>query len=343
MPFFGPPGGTPGTARPGRGRNTAVQPVVVAVMKVIGVTEFGGPEALAIHDVPEPHAGPGQVRIKVRAAAVSPTDTVVRSGGNSKLAHDRKPPYVPGMDAAGIIDEVGDGAGFELGDEVMAIALPAGEHGGAYAAFLVADADSIAYTPAGTELEAAATLPMNGLTALQVLRRLDLHPGQVLAVTGAAGTLGGYIIQLARHAGLTVVADFAEKDRRIVEALEPDHLVPRGDSVAQHIRRLYPDGVDALLDGAVQNERGLPAVKDGGGFATVRYWEGPSERGITIHRVAVSEDYHAGGKLDRLRELVEDGVLTPNVADILPAERAAEAHTQLEGGGVRGRLVLAFD
>lgn len=312
-------------------------------MLVIGVTEFGGPDALAIHEVPEPHAGPGQVRIKVRAVAVSPTDTVVRSGGNPQIAKAKKSPYVPGMDAAGIIDEVGEGAGFEIGDEVMAIALPAGEHGGAYASRLVADADSVAYTPAGAELETASTLPMNGLTALQVLRRLDLQPGQVLAVTGAAGTLGGYTVQLAKHAGLVVVADFAEKDRRIVEALEPDHLVPRGESVAQHIRRLYPDGVDGMLDGAVQNELGLPAVKDGGGFATVRYWKGPGERGITVHRVVVAEDYHADGKLDALRELVEDGILTPNVADILPADRAAEAHTKLEAGGVRGRLVLTFD
>ncbi|HXD29271.1 MAG TPA: NADP-dependent oxidoreductase [Arthrobacter sp.] len=312
-------------------------------MLVIGVAEFGGPEALATHEVPEPHAGPGQVRIKVRAAAVSPTDTVVRSGGNAQVSRSRKPPYIPGMDAAGIIDEVGEGTPFEIGDQVMAIALPAGEHGGAYASHLVADADSVAETPAGTELETASTIPMNGLTALQVLRRLDLQPGQVLAVTGAAGTLGGYTIQLAKHAGITVVADFAEKDRRIVEALNPDHMVPRGDSVAQRIRAIFPDGVDGMLDGAVQNELGLPAVKDGGGFATVRYWEGPGERDITIHRVAVSEDYHADGKLDQLRELVEDGVLTPNVADILPAERAAEAHTALEGGGIRGRMVLTFD
>lgn len=343
MPFFGPRGGMVPVSRTTRHRNTPARVVVVVVMKVIGVTEFGGPDALAIHEVPEPHAGPGQVRIKVRAVAVSPTDTLVRSGGNQQVVRAKQPPYVPGMDAAGIIDEVGDGAGFELGDEVMAIALPAGEHGGAYASYLVADADSVATTPAGAELETASTIPMNGLTALQALRRLDLQPGQVLAVTGAAGTLGGYMVQLAKHAGLTVVADFAEKDRRIVEALGPDHMVPRGDSVARHIRRIYPDGVDGMLDGAVQNELGLSAVKDGGGFATVRYWEGHSERGITIHRVSVGEDYHADGKLERLRELVEDGVLTPNVADILPAERAEEAHTKLEGGGIRGRLVLTFD
>lgn len=324
-------------------RNSRPVLAVGAYMKVIGVTEFGGPEALAIHEVPEPHAGPGQVRIKVRATAVSPTDTSIRTGANAAVIEAKDPPYIPGMDAAGVIDEVGDGAGFALGDEVMAMAVPDGEHGGAYASSLVADADSVARIPAGTTLEAAATLPMNGLTAMQALRRLDLQPGQVLAVTGAAGTLGGYTIQLAKQAGLTVVADVAAKDRELLEDLGPDQLVPRGADVAQHIRGLYPEGVDGLLDAAVQHEVALPAVKDGGGFATVRGFAGPTERGITIHKVFVPSDYHSDGKLDELRGLVEAGQLSLRVADILPAERAAEAHRRLEAGRIRGRLVLVFD
>lgn len=324
-------------------RNSRPFGAVVAPMKVIGVTEFGGPEALAIHEVPEPHAGPGQVRIKVRATAVSPTDTSIRTGANAAVTEAKEPPYVPGMDAAGVIDEVGDGAGFALGDEVMAMAVPDGEHGGAYVSYLVADADSVAGIPAGTTLEAASTLPMNGLTAMQALRRLDLQPGQVLAVTGAAGTLGGYTIQLATQAGLTVVADFAPQDRELVEDLGADQLVPRGADVAQQIRGLHPEGVDGLLDAAVQHEVALPAVKDGGGFATVRGFNGPTERGITIHQVFVPADYHSDGKLDELRRLVDAGQLSLRVADVLPADRAAEAHRLLEAGGVRGRLVLVFD
>ena len=283
------------------------------------------------------------MRIKVRAAAVSPTDTGVRGGANAAVVEAKEPPYIPGMDAAGVIDEVGDGAGFAIGDEVMAMAVPAGEHGGAYVSYLVADTDSVAHIPAGTTLEAASTLPMNGLTALQALRRLDLRPGQVLAVTGAAGTLGGYAIQLAHQAGLTVVADYAAKDRALLEEVGPDHLVPRGADVAQQIRALYPEGVDGLLDAAVQHEVALPAVKDGGDFATVRGFNGPTERGITIHQVSVPADYHSDGKLDELRGLVDAGQLSLRVADVLPADRAAEAHRRLEAGGVRGRLVLVFD
>lgn len=309
-------------------------------MRAIGVTEFGGPEALTTLELPEPHAGPGEVRIKVRAAAVSPTDTNLREGayGEGELP----PPYIPGMDAAGVIDEVGDGADWSVGDEVMAIALPLRGHGGAYVEYLAAAADSIARIPAGHTLEEASTLPMNGLTAVQTLEELGLTAGAEFAVTGAAGTLGNYAVQLAKRQGLTVIADAADKDRELVESLGADHVVPRGDDVAERIREIAPDGVDGLLDGSVQNEQVAPAVRDGGGFATVRRWDGDPGRNIQVHKIWVFNEYHSGAKLDGLRQAVEDGELTLRVADVLPAEQAAEAHRRLAEGGVRGRLVLTF-
>lgn len=314
-------------------------------MRVIGVSEFGGPEALTTHDVPEPHAGPGEVRIAVRAAAVSPTDTNVRTGayGPGKLP----PPHVPGMDAAGVIDEVGeptadlDTSRWSVGDEVMAMALPQRGHGGAYTEFLVADADSLAKVPGGVGFEEASTLPMNGLTAVQALDKLGLAPGQTLGVTGAAGTLGRYLVQLAKRQGLLVVADAADKDRELVAAAGADHIVPRGDDVAQRMREVAPDGVDGLADGAVQNELAAPAVKPGGGFATFRGWDG-GDTGVTVHPVWVFDDYHRGDRLEELRAAVEDGAVTLHVADTVPAEDAAEAHRRLAAGGLRGRIVLTF-
>ena len=309
-------------------------------MKIIGVEKFGGPEALTVMDVPEPHAGPGEARIRVKAAAVNPTDTVLRSGGQGR--GPLKVPAIPGMDAAGIVDEADDTGRWQVGDRVMAIALPLGIHRGAYAEHLVVPADSLAHIPDGTSFAEASILPMNGLTAVQTLEKLNLQPGQSLAVTGAAGTLGGYLVQLAKQAGLVVVADAAEKDRALVAGLGPDYLVGRGDDAAQHIREFFPDGVDALADAAVMNEKAVPAVKDGGGFATFRWWQEDPGRGITVHPVAVRDEYHSGEKLDALRRLVEDGTLTLRVADQLPADDAAEAHRRLEAGGVRGRLVLLF-
>ncbi len=309
-------------------------------MKIVGIRTFGGPDALEILDVPEPHAGPGEVRIRVRAAAVSPTDTMLRSGAQDMGGLE--PPYIPGMDAAGIIDEVGDGAAWQIGDEVMALALPRDSHRGAYTEYLVAPADSIACIPGGIGLEAAATLPMNGLTAVQTLEKLALTDGQVLAVTGAAGMLGNYLIQLAKEAGLTVVADAADKDTELVSALGADYVVERGEDVADRIRELFPQGVDALADAAVLDGRAAWAVRDGGGFATFRGWTGDPGRGVRIHPIWVREEYHSGKKLDRLRALAEADLLSPRIADVLPAERAPEAHRRLEAGGVRGRIVLTF-
>src|SRR6202035_5599912 len=105
-------------------------------MRAIGLTEFGGPDVLKIVDLPRPEPGPGEVRIRVHAAAVNPTDAIFRAGnGQARLLGDRPPPFVPGMDAAGIIDKVGpDNTGrLAVGDRVVALILPAGPHGGAYA------------------------------------------------------------------------------------------------------------------------------------------------------------------------------------------------------------------
>ncbi|WP_412875816.1 NADP-dependent oxidoreductase [Curtobacterium flaccumfaciens pv. flaccumfaciens] len=310
-------------------------------MQVIGVETFGGPEALAAHEVPEPHAGSGSVRIRVQAFAVNPTDTGVRAG--QRDSSEASPPYVPGMDAAGVIDEVGpDVSGWEIGDEVMAMALPLSAHGGAYVQELVAPVGSFTRIPRGTSIEAASTVPMNGLTALQILSHASLAPGQTLAVTGAAGLLGNYVVQLAKAAGLTVIADAAEQDEALVRSLGPDHIVPRGDGFAAAVRELVPDGIDALADAAVQRDEVVDAVRDGGVFFDVRGWQGNGDRGIEFVQVMVFSEYRSFDKLEQLRHAVESGTLTPRVAEVLPAARAVEAHERLEAGGTRGRFVLTW-
>lgn len=310
-------------------------------MRAVVITQFGGPEVLESVELPEPHAGPGEVRIRVAAAAVNPTDTVYRAGWYKRPAGDSAPD-VPGMDAAGVVDEVGDGASWAIGDEVMAVVLPTGPHGGAYASELVVPADSVARIPAGSTLVEASTLPMNGLTARVSLDQLALEPGQTLAVTGAAGAYGGYVIQLAKQDGLQVVADASEADEALVRALGADVVVRRGDDVARRIRAVRPDGVDGLADGAVLDDQVLAAVKDGGGLAVVRGWNGPTERDIVLHQTFVSAYAHDHDALDRLRRQVEDGHVTLRVAGTYDASEAAEAHRRLEAGGTRGRLVLTF-
>ncbi|PZE62702.1 NADP-dependent oxidoreductase [Curtobacterium sp. MCBD17_021] len=310
-------------------------------MKVVGVETFGGPRALAVHEVPEVHAGAGSVRIAVRAFAVNPTDTGVRAG--ERDSSKATAPYVPGMDAAGVIDEVGpDVEGWSVGDEVMAIALPLTGHGGAYVEYLVAPVGSFTRIPRGTLIEEASTVPMNGLTAIQMLDLAGLERGQTLAVTGAAGLLGNYVVQLAKAAGITVIADSSEKDQALVRSLGPDHVVPRGDDFAASVRSIVPEGVDALFDCALQRELVVPAIRDGGVFVDVRGWEGNGAPTIRFERVSVFNEYRSFDKLERLRHGVEGGTIVPRVAEVLPAERAPEAHERLEAGGTRGRFVLTW-
>jgi NADPH2:quinone reductase len=313
-------------------------------MRAVGVMVFGGPEVLEVVQLSLPEPGPQEVRIRVHAATVNPTDTVFRNGMVAGRLSGRRPPFVPGMDAAGVIDRLGadtDGR-FAVGDRVVAVLLPTGAHGGAYAEQVVVPAASVVHAPKGAGFPAASTLLMNALTARLALDALDLAAGQTLAVTGAAGALGGYVIQLAKADGLHVVADASPADEALVRSLGADIVVARGDDVATDLRAVVPNGVAGLVDGAVQDHLVLPAITDGGGLAVIRGWDGPTERGITIHKIMVAAAVTDTRRLERLRDQVEDGTLTLRVADILPADQAAEAHRRLEAGGVRGRLVLDF-
>ncbi|GAA2353266.1 NADP-dependent oxidoreductase [Saccharopolyspora halophila] len=312
-------------------------------MRVIGVTEFGDPEVLRVHEVPAQHAAAGEVRLRVEAATVNPTDTALRAGWFKERQEGYEPPYVPGMDAAGVVDEIGPGTetDLEVGDRVMAIVVPRGDYG-AYSEHLVLPAASVVRVPSGVDTATASTLPMNGLTARLALDELALEPGSTLAVTGAAGALGGYVIQLAKADGLRVIADAADRDRELVESLGADVVVARGDDFAVRVREVEPGGVHGAVDAALLNDKVEPAVRDGGGIATVRGFSTDAERGLRYFPVLVVNYAEEKAKLDRLREQVEDDTLTLRVADTYPAERASEAHRRLEAGGVRGRLVLTF-
>ena len=310
-------------------------------MRAVGVTKFGGPEALEVIELPTPHAGPGQVRIRVHAATVNPTDTYVRNG--ARVQQNPSFPYVPGMDAAGVLDEIGPGVETDLriGDPVMAIVLPDGAHG-AYSEYLALPARSVARAPKGASHAEASTLPMNGLTARLSLDQLALDPGQTLLVTGAAGCYGGYVVQLAKADGLLVIADASEADEALVTGLGADIVMRRGDDLAKRVRAQFPDGVDACADGAVMNDTIVDAVSDGGGIASVRGWKAPLQRGLSFHTTWVREYIEAHEKLDRLRVQADAGHITLRVAGIFPAEEASQAHRLLEAGGTRGRLVIEF-
>jgi NADPH:quinone reductase len=313
-------------------------------VRVVGLTQFGGPEVLRVFEVAEPTPGAGEVRIRVHAAAVNPTDTGLRSGLTRARFEGRPGPYVPGMDAAGVVDAIGPDTQtpLRIGDRVVALVLPYGPTGGAYADQIVVPAASVVHAPMRADLFHASTLLMNALTARLALDDLAIPSGGTVAVTGAAGVMGGFSVQLAKAAGLVVVADASEADEALVVGLGADEVVRRGDDVASLIRAAVPTGVDGVIDGALLHERVLPALRDGGGLAVVRGWDGPSERDITIHPIWVRRAATDTARLTALRDQADAGTITMRVARVLPASQAAEAHRLLAAGGVRGRLVLDF-
>lgn len=315
-------------------------------MKAAGFTEHGGREVMQVLELPEPHAGPGQVRIKVAAAPVHPADVNIRTGLSAKFDPMNNPPsdvYVVGWEAAGTIDEVGEGVRPELalGTEVIAVTEPQLDLGG-QAQYVVVPAEQVVPAPEGVDLAAASTLLMAALTALMGLEALALAPSATVAVTGAAGGIGGYAIQLAKAAGLTVIADAADKDRDLVVSLGADDVLPRGDGFADGVRQLRPDGADGVIDAGSVGQAVAAAVRDGGAIATFKGFSGDTDRGVRWFPVFVYDRIRDTAALTRLRDLAESGALTLRVAGTYPLEQVAEAHRLVEEGGVRGRPVLVF-
>ncbi len=311
-------------------------------MRAVGVLEFGGPEQLQVVDIPMPEPMEGEVRIRVHAVTVNPTDTIFRAGGQAHRMVRKEPPFIPGMDAAGVIDALGpntDGR-FAVGDRVVALVQPNGPYGGAYCDYIVLSSDSVVRAPKGLSFPEASSFLMNALTARLSLEALNLNDGDTLAVTGAAGFYGSLVAQLALADGLRVIADAAPKDEALVRSFGVTDIVPRGDDVAQAIRALAPDGVDGLADGSVQTDLVVPAIKDGGGIVLVRGWEGTPDRGITAHQILVSRHAKETAKMSALVGQVEDGTIQIRVAEIFKPEEAVKAHQMLEAGGLRGRVVI---
>ncbi|MDT2006757.1 NADP-dependent oxidoreductase [Rhodococcus opacus] len=192
-------------------------------MKVIGLSTYGGPESLRTFELDEPRAGAGEVRVRVQAAGINPADVMLRDGLLADYYRDSTPPFVPGMDFAGTIDEIGDAVdpsfGLSIGDSVVGIVDNSGSYG-AYSEKVIVPAASVTARPAGSTAAQAASFLMNALTARCALDVLDLSTDSTLLVTGAAGAVGGYVTQLASHAEIRVVAIGSEDDEDLLRILE---------------------------------------------------------------------------------------------------------------------------
>ena len=305
-------------------------------MRAAVVRKAGGPEAVEVLEVPVPEPGPLEVRIKVAAAALNPADAGVWSGVFKPL--EKVEHTGLGVDAAGTIDAVGLGVALEVGTPVIAFDAAVLRPTKAQAEYLVTDLNSIAPAPEGMDLTLAATIPVNAMTASLALDHLPLRPRDTLLVTGGAGAVGGYAVELARTRGVRIVAQGRPEDEEFLRGHGATWFVSRGEELSAAVRRFVPEGVDGVLDAAALGAPALAAVRDGGIFVSVRSDVVPApQRGVVVHFTNAGPE---ATRLSYLSALAEVGLLTPRVAQIYPLSQAAEAHAQLARGVRRGRIVL---
>ena len=309
-----------------------------ATMRAVLACEYGGPDVLRTAEVPRPVAGPGEVLLRITAAGTNPVDAECRSG--KAAAWFDAGPYVWGWDVSGTVEAAGPGvSGVRPGTPMIGMPrFPSMAAG--YAEYVAAPLADLAVLPGGADPVAAAALPLCGLTARQTLARLGLRPGDRLLVNGAAGGVGHLAVQLARRAGVRVVAVGREANHAFLRRMGADEVVDyTRDKVTDVV-----SGMDGVLD-CVGDDDLIVVVRDGGAYARVPDAAGGAteleavaeRRGVRVVRHVVETD---GPGVARLAGAYAEGLLQVHVGAVLPLSAAAEAHRRLDAGVSRGKLVL---
>lgn len=308
-------------------------------MKAISYSHYGGPEVLEYGERPEPKVGPDSVLVKVRAAAVNPVDWKAREGCLDTI-FDAVFPVVPGWDVSGVVVQPGFAVPeFAVGDEVMGYVREDFLSRGTFAEYVAAPVRTLARKPLSLSFEEAAGLPLTGLTAYQVLHRaLEVRSGDTVLVHAAAGGVGSMAVQLAKHAGARVIGTASERNHDHLRELGAEP-VTYGEGLADRVRAVAPDGVDAVFDTV-----GGDALKASAEVLAP---------GARLASIVDSEVLAFGGRycwvrpdaadLTALGELAEQGVISVHVDRTFPLEQAAEAQALNAQGRTRGKIVVTVD
>lgn len=326
----------PGSRSGWRGRECLETLVVVSSMRAIAYEDFGSADVLTQVEVPRPHAGPDTLLVQVVAAGVNPVDYKARQGHLQGLI-DSHFPVIPGWDLAGIVVEPGlDTPEFEAGDEIFAYARQDVIGAGTLAEYAAVPVRTAARKPQGLSFEQAAAIPLAGLTAYQTIRRAGVRPGQRVLIHAAAGGVGSFAVQLARHAGARVVGTASAANHDYLRSLGADPI-EYGPDLVRDAQRLAPGGYDVILDfvgGAAIDTAGSLLADEG----TVSSIVDPRARdelgGQYVWVRPDATDLHA------LSGLAQEGVLHVELAEVFDLAQSAEAHRAMETGHTRGKIVV---
>jgi NADPH:quinone reductase-like Zn-dependent oxidoreductase len=304
--------------------------------RAVRFDEYGDVNVLKVVDVDRPVPGPGEVLVRVKAAGINPGEAKIREG----LLHNLFPATFPsgqGSDLAGIIEQVGDGVdGFQPGDEVIGYT----DNRAAQAELVVVNAANVTSRPSNVPWAVAGALFVAGATAFAAVRAVALKPGDTVVVAGAAGGVGSIAVQLAVRASATVIGLAGEANH---DWLRGHGVIPvtYGDGVADRVRAVAPDGVDALIDTV------------GGGYVDLAL-----ELGVAPERIDTIADFEAvqkhgvkaegnaaGASAETLAELaglIADGKLEVPIAATYPLDQVRDAYVELERGHTRGKIALTL-
>jgi NADPH:quinone reductase-like Zn-dependent oxidoreductase len=332
--------------QPDPGRAAEVPPPAAAAatraadgptMAAVRIHRFGGPEVLELEQAPRPEPGPGELLVRVHAAAINPVDTGVRAGHAQDLAGARLP-YVPGYDLSGVVAEVGEGVTrFRPGDEVFAMLHL--RRGGAYAEYAIVKDGEAAARPRTVTHAEAASLPLVALTVWQAFfHTADLQPGQTVLIHAGAGGVGSAAIQIAKWRGARVIATASQRNHELLRSLGADQVI---DYTTERFEEIARD-VDVVLDpiGGQTQVRSLETLREGGilvGLMGLTAAARAPARDVRARAILVAPD---SGQLRRIAELVDAGHLRPVVSHRFPLDAAADAHRQSETRRTRGKIVL---
>ncbi|MFF4320675.1 NADP-dependent oxidoreductase [Streptomyces sp. NPDC001568] len=304
-------------------------------MKAITYNAYGTPTQLELVDAPEPKVGPSEVLIRVKAAGVNPVDWKLAAGFLGHVLEVRHP-VIPGWDVAGVVEAVGpDTDDYAVGDEVFGYVRKEWVQLGTYAEFVAAPVRTLARKPRGLTFEQAAGLPLAGLTSYQAITRAGVKAGQTVVIHSAAGGTGSLGVQIAVALGARVIGTAGAHNHAYLRDLGAEPVL-YGDGVADRIRALAPEGVDAGLDfygeGGVELLQSV--VRTGGPVISIADNDADSKGAKHIWARADTAD------LTTLAELAESGRLTVNVEHALPLAEAAGAWELSAKGRTRGKIVL---
>ena len=305
-------------------------------MKAARVHSFGPPKVIALEDVPKPEPGDGEVLVQVKAAGVGPWDALIRSG---KSVLPQLIPLTLGSDLSGVVHSVGPRVErFTMGDEVFGVTNE--RFTGAYAEYAVAKATMIAHKPKTLNYTHAASVPVVAVTAWQmVFEYAGVAPGQFVLIHGGAGSVGAYLLQLAKRAGAMVVTTAAAKDTSYVRGLGAYGVIDYG---VKRFEEQVKD-VDAVLDtvGGDTLERSYGVLKRGGilvSSAAQPSEEKAQQHGVRARFFLVEVTTE---RLNKIGELIDAGELDTEVGEVLWLDEARQAHEMLEGAPHRrGKIVI---